>query len=194
MYALFKKSGHLDCFLINPPAILPNGWFFKQVESIVEPIWSDGQTVFYPSSRPPSEDYSWEFGEWVLNQNLILAAARAKKISQLNSAAQAFISSAAGIDMLPEFEIQTWAIQGNEAKLWQADSASPTPVLDKIASSRGISAEKLKAAALRKTLAYETLTAHIAGQRQALQSKIEAAKTQAELDKIKIEFTGPETV
>ena len=95
---------------------------------------------------------------------------------------------------MPDFEVQTWTIQAAEAKTWQADKTAPTPVLDGIAVARGIPADMLKASALRKTLAYEKLTAHIAGQRQALQSKIETAKTQAALDKIVITFTALEAV
>ena len=62
------------------------------------------------------------------------------------------------------------------------------------ALSLSLPADTLKAAALRKTLAYEQLAAHVAGQRQALQSKIEAAKKQSDLDKIKIAFSLPEAV
>ena len=116
------------------------------------------------------------------------------KLVALNAAAQAFINKHAGIDSVPEFEFASWAIQAAEAKAWQEDKAAPTPVLDGIATARGMSADTLKAAALRKTLAYEQLAAHVAGQRQALQSKIEAAKTQAALEKIVIEFTTPEAV
>lgn len=116
------------------------------------------------------------------------------KLVILNAAAQAFINKHAGIDSVPEFEFASWAIQAAEAKAWQADKAASTPVLDGIATARGIPADTLKAAALRKTLAYEQLAAHVAGQRQALQSKIEAAKTQAALEKIVIEFTAPEAV
>lgn len=116
------------------------------------------------------------------------------KLVALNAAAQAFINKHAGIDSVPEFEFASWAIQAAEAKAWQEDKAAPTPVLDGIATARGMSADTLKAAALRKTLAYEQLAAHVAGQRQALQSKIEAAKTQAALDKIAVVFTLPEAV
>ena len=116
------------------------------------------------------------------------------KLFALNAAAQVFINKHAGIDSVPEFEFASWAIQASEAKAWQLDKNAPTPVLDGIAAARGISADTLKAAALRKTLAYEQLAAHVAGQRQALQSKIEAAKTQAALDKIAVVFTLPEAV
>lgn len=116
------------------------------------------------------------------------------KLVALNAAAQAFINKHAGIDSVPEFEFASWSIQASEAKAWQLDKNAPTPVLDGIAAARGIPADTLKAAALRKTLAYEQLAAHVAGQRQALQSKIEAAKTQAALDKIVVVFTLPEAV
>ena len=116
------------------------------------------------------------------------------KLVALNAAAQAFINKHAGIDSVPEFEFASWSIQASEAKAWQLDKNAPTPVLDGIATARGIPADTLKAAALRKTLAYEQLAAHVAGQRQALQSKIEAAKKQSDLDKIKIAFSLPEAV
>ena len=116
------------------------------------------------------------------------------KLVALNAAAQAFINKHAGIDSVPEFEFASWAIQAAEAKAWQADKAASTPVLDGIATARGIPADTLKTAALRKTLAYEQLAAHVAGQRQALQSKIEAAKKQSDLDKIEIAFSLPEAV
>ena len=116
------------------------------------------------------------------------------KLVALNAAAQAFINKHAGIDSVPEFEFASWSIQASEAKAWQLDKNAPTPVLDGIAAARGIPADTLKAAALRKTLAYEQLAAHVAGQRQALQSKIEAAKKQFDLDKIEIAFSLPEAV
>ncbi|OFR82867.1 MULTISPECIES: hypothetical protein [unclassified Neisseria] len=116
------------------------------------------------------------------------------KLVALNAAAQAFINKHAGIDSVPEFEFASWSIQASEAKAWQLDKTAPTPVLDGIATARGIPADTLKAAALRKTLAYEQLAAHVAGQRQALQSKIEAAKKQSDLDKIEIAFSLPEAV
>lgn len=116
------------------------------------------------------------------------------KLVALNAAAQAFINKHAGIDSVPEFEFASWSIQASEAKAWQLDKTAPTPVLDGIATARGIPADTLKAAALRKTLAYEQLAAHVAGQRQAVQSKIEAAKKQSDLDKIEIAFSLPEAV
>ena len=152
-------------------------------------VYSDGREVFWDKAGELPKGVSLSAA-----QSVDLAALKTAKISQLNAAAQAFIGASAGIDSVPEFEFASWAIQAAEAKAWQADKAASTPVLDGIATARGIPADTLKAAALRKTLAYEQLAAHVAGQRQALQSKIEAAKTQAALDKIAVVFTLPEAV
>lgn len=150
-------------------------------------VYSDGREVLWERVGELPKGVSLSGA-----QSVDLAALKTAKISQLNAAAQAFINTPAEIDKVPDFEVQTWSIQAAEVRAWAADKTAPTPVLDQIAASRGIDADKLKAAALRKTLAYEKLTAHVAGQRQALQAKIEAAKTAEALEKIKIELTLPE--
>lgn len=150
-------------------------------------VYSDGKEVLWERVGELPKGVSLSGA-----QSVDLAALKTAKISQLNAAAQAFINTSAEIDKVPDFEVQTWSIQAAEVRAWAADKTAPTPVLDQIAASRGIDADKLKAAALRKTLAYEKLTAHVAGQRQALQAKIEAAKTVEALEKIKIELTLPE--
>ena len=149
----------------------------------------------------PSEAHEWQGDTWVATaaraaevEAKKLSEAKSGKLVELTQAAQSFVNAAADLDSIPDFEMQTWPIQAAEAQAWAADLSAATPILDRIAAARGVEPEKLKAAALRKALAYSALSAHVAGQRQALQSKIEAAKTVAELDKIKIEFTAPETV
>lgn len=149
----------------------------------------------------PSSNHQWDGKKWVILESKKiqiehdrLNAEKLSKIHLLNSAAQVFVNKYSGAELVPEFEQKTWPLQLAEAQAWAADNTTATPVLDGIAASRGMGPDKLKAAALRKALYYSTLSAHVAGQRQALQSKIEAAKTQAGLDKIKIEFTAPEPV
>lgn len=194
MYMLFNDNGFLDARLEKEPAIIPFGWFalpYQDVDGVY--VWSDGKNIYGTDVPPPSIYHTWQNGKWVLTEKM-LDGLKDEKLKQLNIAAQNYIDRATGSDKLPEFEMQTWAIQAAEAKAWQLDKNVPTPVLDGIATARGIPTDTLKAAALRKTLAYEKLTAHIVGQRQALQSKIETAKTQAALDKIVITFTAPEAV
>lgn len=196
MFYIFNNKGHFAEKMTTCPPTLPHGYFYMEAgDGIGEYLFSDGLTVMSASEPPPSQYHVVDAGVWVLPAARAadrLADAKTEKILNLNAAAQAFINTSAEIDKVPDFEVQTWSIQAAEVRAWAADKTAPTPVLDQIAASRGIDADKLKAAALRKTLAYEKLTAHVAGQRQALQAKIEAAKTAEALEKIKIELTLPE--
>lgn len=194
MYMLFNNNGFLDARLEKEPAIIPSGWFalpYQDVDGVY--VWSDGKNIYGTDVPPPSIYHAWRDGKWIQNEKM-LDALKEEKLKDLNDSAQAFIDTNSGANLVPYFEFASWSIQASEAKAWQLDKNAPTPVLDGIATARGIPADTLKAAALRKTLAYEQLAAHVAGQRQALQSKIEAAKTQAALDKIVVVFTLPEAV
>lgn len=123
-----------------------------------------------------------------------LADLKAALLTNLNAAAQNFVDAHSGASQVPDFELATWPLQSTEAQAWAADKSAPTPILDGIAAARGLDKDKLKAAALKKALAYSALSAIVAGKRQAIQDQIEAAKTKSALDKIKIEFKLPEAV
>lgn len=200
MFYIFSSDGHFAEQMAVMPPILPSRYFYLEVadsEEMGEYLFSDGRVVLSADVPPPSRDYILKNGEWVLPENyteMILSAAKKQKLKDLNDSAQAFIDTNSGANLVPDFEFASWSIQASEAKAWQLDKNASTPVLDGIAAARGIPADTLKAAALRKMLAYEQLAAHVAGQRQALQSKIEAAKKQSDLDKIEIAFSLPEAV
>lgn len=123
-----------------------------------------------------------------------LADLKAAMLTNLNAAAQHFVDAHSGASQVPDFELATWPLQSTEAQAWAADKSAATPILDGIAAARGLDKDKLKAAALKKSLAYSALSAIVAGQRQAIQDQIESAKTKSALDKIKIEFKLPEAV
>ena len=198
MFYIFNHHGHFAEKMSVEPPLLPQGYFYLEAaDELGEYLFSDGKTVQAATTPPPSESHIIQDGKWVLptdREAALLEESKAEKIIDLNTAAQAFIDRAAGIDKIPGFEVQTWVIQAAEAKAWAANKSAPTPILDQIAASRGVPADALKQAALKKTIAYEQLTASITGQRQAIQDQIEAAKTKSALDKIKIEFKLPETV
>lgn len=120
----------------------------------------------------------------------LLAQAKAAKLAAINQAAQDYISAAAHLDEVPEFEVQTWLKQGEEAKAWYADKTAATPTLDTIAAVRGVPPDLLKQKAYEKAIAFETLTASVAGYRQALADRIAAAKDMAALDAVVIDFGG----
>lgn len=123
-----------------------------------------------------------------------LADLKAAMLTNLNAVAQNFVNAHSGASQVPDFELATWPLQSTEAQAWAANKSAATPILDGIAAARGLDKDKLKAAALKKSLAYSALSAIVAGQRQAIQDQIEAAKTKSALDKIKIEFKQPEAV
>lgn len=148
----------------------------------------------------PSEHHEWNGKAWTIKRELAkqlaaqsLQSAKNDKIAELNALAQQVVNKAAGTNKLPEFEIQSWALQAAEAKAWAQNPEVATPILDQIATARGVPADVLKQAALRKTQAYEALTALVAGQRQALQTQIELAKSLDDLNAIEIAFRLPET-
>lgn len=149
---------------------------------------------------PPSEHHKWDNKAkvWAISaaeQNRLakaqLAAAKADKLAEVNSQAQAFIDAAVGLDKIPDFEVQTWVIQAAEAKAWQADNSAATPTLDAIAAARGVDCTKLKAAAYRKAVTFERLTAHVVGQRQALADRVAAAADMDALAAVDIAYTLP---
>lgn len=154
-------------------------------------ITHDLQILQRPSPAHFWQDGKWEFDEAV--QKAEFQAAQTVKINELNATAQNIINQAAGTDKVPGFELQSWNLQAIEAKAWAQNPEVPTPILDKIALARGVPADALKQAALRKTQQYEALTAFVVGQRQALQTRIEAAKTLDELSAIEIAFRLPES-
>ena len=143
----------------------------------------------------PSGHHVWNGRGWEipveiaeqLTQQQFQTAKNAKLVA-LNTAAQNYINQATGMDKLPQFEKDTWAIQGQEAKAWAADNHALTPGLDGIASARGVPAQILKQKALEKTLAFEALTATVVGTRQAIETRINKAKDIDELEAIEFAF------
>lgn len=141
----------------------------------------------------PSPHHQWDSiaHQWDLPPAAaaaLLAEAKAAKLAQLNAAAQAHIDRAARLDQTPDFEVRTWALQAAEAKAWAADHNAPTPILDTIATARGVPAELLKQKALEKAQAFEQLTATVAGRRQAAEDRIHAATDMLMLNQIELPF------
>ena len=125
------------------------------------------------------------------NPQATLAAAKTAKLHAAAEAAQAFIETVAGLDGVPQFERDSWAQQSLEAQAWAADKQASTPILAGIARARGVPLDDLRAKALAKSNAYTSLTASVAGQRQALEDQIRAADTLAALDAIAVAYRPP---
>ena len=147
-------------------------------------------------TAPPSEYSEWNGKKWMENQAKKAQAAadflEASKLALLKAIArnaQNIVAAKSGMDTLPPFEVQIWHLQAAEAAAWKADPSAPTPILDQIATARGIDPAELKATVLKKNTAYESLCATVAGKRQAIEKQIEAAKTIDELNTINTEIS-----
>lgn len=163
------------------------------------PTLSNGR--LHDIATQPSKYHTLKDGQWVITQanqarldGETLAAAKTQKIQQINITAQNHIDTVAKLEQVPSFEVQTWTIQAIEAKEWYADHTKPTPTLDTIAAARGIPPEILRQKALEKALAFERLSAYVAGVRQRLTDLAQNAVSIDELDKIVITFDLPNSV
>lgn len=202
MWYIFKEKGECvgECdFEPNLDDLATRGEIAIESEQHYELskiYFADNQIQIRPEQ--PSSFHVWqpEKRKWFLSkaaEKQAFQAAQSAKIATLSQAAQSFVNQATGTDKLPEFEIQSWALQAAEAKAWAQNPETATPILDQIAAARGVPADVLKQAALRKTQQYEALTALVAGQRQALQTRLELAKNLDELNAIEITFRLPES-
>jgi hypothetical protein len=146
-------------------------------------------------TAPPSEYSEWDGKKWVENQAKkaqaaadFLEASKRALLKAIARNAQNIVAAKSGMDTLPPFEVQTWPLQAAEAAAWKADPSAPTPILDQIATARGIDKDTIKAAAFDKAVAYEKLSATVAGLRQAIETNIVSAKTIEELNAVNTEI------
>lgn len=149
--------------------------------------------------KPEHPEMRWNGATWVFTEEVktrldkeALEQACSQKLQEINAKAQAFINQAAGLDKVPDFEVATWPIQAAEARAWAADKSSPTPTLDKIAVSRGMTRIVLIEKALQKAIAYEALAATVAGQRQSYEDELKAALDKAAIEAINPQYKLPE--
>ncbi|AUX61813.1 tail fiber assembly protein [Simonsiella muelleri] len=152
-------------------------------------------------AEPPDFEsvYIWDGANWTVDkiaqqekERQNFQAAKSRKLREANRAAQNLVASASGMNTTPDFEVQTWTLQAEEARAWAQNPEAETPILNQIAAMRGVDANELKNAALRKATAYSLLAANIAGQRQLIEDKINLAQTWDDLNAIELVFKLPE--
>lgn len=143
----------------------------------------------------PDAYHVWDGKTWMLTPEAAarqFAERKTALLSQAATAAQAFVNAASDVDNVPEFELQTWPLQSAEALAWGYNNSAATPMLDTTAAARNIDRVTLIKKANKKARAYRLLTAHVAGQRQAIAAAINAAATLDALDAIHIAYTMPD--
>lgn len=111
-----------------------------------------------------------------------LDEARAAKLSDINEGAQMQLDEA--FNSYPEAEQKSWPTQEREARAWLADNAAPTPMLNEIATARGLTLADLCARVVVKADAFAAQSGAIFGKRQAYEDQLNLATSLAEVDAI----------
>ena len=83
-----------------------------------------------------------------------------------------------------ETERETWSIQFDEASAFLADSSHPTPMIDSIATYRGITKAELVTLIMENANLFRGASGSILGIQQALLSAVYSAVTPEELQNI----------
>ncbi|MBZ0105434.1 MAG: hypothetical protein K8H84_07355 [Sulfuricella denitrificans] len=120
----------------------------------------------------------WDGAAFGLPVPASLLEAKAARTQALRDYFEAIVS-AVKADAAP-YEIATWETQRTEYMAWEANNASPTPYVAGLASARGMTIPDLMAKIAAKVTAFAALQ----GTQHALETAINAATTQDELDAI----------
>lgn len=147
------------------------------------------------SGKAPSPYHKWQGKKWVIDserQQAVISAEKSAKLAEINRKAQAFINDLAKYNETPQFERDTWLEQAKEAKAWVEDPATKTPTLALIAQMRGVPLNTLRQKAYEKAMAYQTVAAIVAGQRQGYEDRLEQAETLEQIQAIKPVYQLPQ--
>ena len=198
MWQLFNSDGRWvgSCSIEPDHADLAErGEFAVRHDNTAAVLTADPETKEVTQlPEAPDAYHAWDGKKWTLTPEAAarqFAERKTALLGQAATAAQAFINAASDVDNVPAFELQTWPLQSAEALAWSDDPAAATPVLDTIAAARNIDRVALIKKALKKARAYRLLTAHVAGQRQAIEAAINAAANLDALDAVHIAYTLP---
>lgn len=145
----------------------------------------DGASI---PNDPANNDYA-EVLKWIAAGNTptpadvpTLAQAKFAQIEKINQAADnAFNAIKAGY---PKSEVDTWAIQFDEATALAASSIAKTPTIDGIAAASGVSKSVIATSVLEKAVLFQGLAGQIIGKRKKLTAQINMATTNAAAESI----------
>lgn len=115
----------------------------------------------------------------------------AEQLLQVNASCETSMSAIkAGY---PDSEVLSWPKQEEEARAWTADNATTTPLLDALATARGITKADLAARVIEKADLFAQISGQTIGKRQGLEDQLNAlldsfnnggTVTQAEIEAI----------
>lgn len=147
-------------------------------------VVTNGQPVEVPACSQTEAAYIGSV-ELEANEAARLAAAKAAKLDELNVACDAAVTQL--MVKYPEAEVLSWPQQIKEAEAVLVKGAeAQAPMLEAIASARGLTVDDLAQRVLAKMQAYSHLSGALFGARQAAEDAIEAAAELADLDAVEL--------
>ncbi len=104
---------------------------------------------------------------------------RTAKLAEINAACEVAIGAIKA--SYPASEVLSWSKQEAEARAFVADAAAATPLLDALATARGIAKADLAAWVIAKADLFAQISGGIIGKRQKLEDQLEVATTTEEV-------------
>lgn len=104
-----------------------------------------------------------------------LAAAKAQKLAAINAQCDAAVAQM--VADYPDQEVLSWPQQVKEAMALEADAQAPAPLLQAIASARGLELPELAGRVLAKMHAFAVASGALFGRRQAAEDLLGLAAT-----------------
>ncbi len=89
-----------------------------------------------------------------------------------------------------DLEVATWEEQKREALLYQSDNSANTPLIDILATGRGITKSELVTKILNNVEVYKTKLANLLVQQQQMEARVKACQTIADCHRLRHEKFG----
>lgn len=129
---------------------------------------------------PPRPDarHGWIGSTWVLEHSVAIAICLADINTECEKAIAAIRAG------YPESEVLSWPKQEAEARAVAADHTSSTPLLDALATARGIDKAELVARVIAKADAFAAISGALIGKRQNLEDQLDALPVDATAEQV----------
>lgn len=138
----------------------------------------------YTSQVPKEFDY-WDGSLWITDMVLRNATLKKRKLAEINNDLETALA-ALRVEY-PESEIMSWTKQETEARAWLRDNTRATPLIDLIASQRGLDKALLINKVIEKSDQYSFAVGSAIGRRQMLEDQVKLVEVgkESKLDQIK---------
>ena len=116
--------------------------------------------------------------EYPASEAAVLTAAKAARLQRINAETDNLLKELSA--QYPEREVLSWDQQLLEAQ----NAEAPRPLLQALATARGVELDELSQRVLAKAQQYALASGTILGVRQRLEDLLDAAQTQADLHQV----------